>query len=94
MVFHMKTARRPANLKSSVLAFALFLSFSTTAFAGKFQPVRGEDWPETGETSSSPKGDQDDEEGSAMPDQPRGMPKFRMLPDGSPDPESLKEFLN
>lgn len=82
------------KLMSGVLAFAVLMSFSATAFAGKFQPVRGEDWPETGENSSPPKGEDGDEDGSNIPDQPPGMPKFRMLPDGSPDPESLKEFLN
>ncbi len=93
MVFYMKKARFPAYLLTGLLALALLLSFSASAFAGKFQPVRGEDWPETGETSSAPKGDEDDEEGAGSPDQLSGMPKFRMLPDGSPDPESLKDFL-
>lgn len=64
---------------------------SLPALAGKFKPVESEDWPETGESKSQESGDAGDEDGS--PRQPSGMPQIRTMEDGTPDPESLKDFF-
>ncbi len=84
-------------MKLIAFAAVALLSFSVSAFAGKFRPVDGEDWPDSAEPKSDAgkESDDDSEDGnrdpaaSGMPE----MPKIKMLPDGSPDPESMRQFL-
>jgi hypothetical protein len=68
---------------------------STEPKGFKFQPVRSEDWPETGETESgNGSSNGDDGEGDARaPAASGGMPDMKMNPDGTIDPESFKNFF-
>ncbi len=56
----------------------------------KFEPVRGEDWPETAESSEG----QDADGGGSIrsPGSSGSMPQIKTLPDGSIDPDSFKDF--
>jgi hypothetical protein len=73
------------------------MSAASAALAGKFKPVHSEDWPETGDeapksedgaSNRDPDSESGDDSGTSQPTK-----KIRLLPDGTPDPDSLKDYL-
>ena len=86
-------------MKTALLTLFSILLFSNAAIAGKFKPVKSDDWPETAEAPASD-GSDGDEGGGRSPASAGAsggasggqLPAIKMLPDGSIDPQSLKDY--
>lgn len=82
-------------MRTALLSLFSILVFSNAAIAGKFKPVKSEDWPETAESPESSSEGSEDGGGRAptsVPNSGGQLPAIKMLPDGSIDPQSLKDY--